>query len=436
MLNKNIKATLRHIALWLLPLQASAQMPEISYAEAGYDADKLALVNEELSALYNDGLIPNYVVAAAKEGKIFYSVAEGDTVIGSGNAVGLDTRYQIASMTKPLVSVVVFKLIEEGKLSLHDELDKFLPVFSDMFVAPGGSLDYLEEANRKITILDLLTHTSGLTYGTAVTGQGDVANLYDELSPYNFCNSNEENMELLSQIPLIAQPGTEWNYSVGIDVLGVVVAAVTEKSLYQNISEIILEPLGMTRSSFTFSQEIFDQEVARLGVSPMAGVPALGQVSGSDIDWKIGQPEANPLMRTCNPPSPDFKFESGGGGMTMSVRDYLTFLSMIANGGTLNGSQVLKPASVQMMLTEQVTDLEYPSMIGNNTFGAGFGIALDENDASQVDYYYWGGIFNTGFWINPSDKSVGVIATNVFPGRYNQTIALEQKFDEARLSNE
>ena len=435
MLNKKISGVFALFTMGLASVNAAAQMQEISYAEAGYDADKLASVNEELSALYNDGLIPNYVVAAAKEGKIFYSVAEGDTVIGSGNAVDLDTRYQIASMTKPLVSVVIFRLIEDGVLSLDDELDKFLPMFADMFVAPGGSLDYLEEANRKITILDLLTHTSGLTYGTAVTGQGDVANLYDELSPYNFCNSNEENMELLSQIPLIAQPGSEWNYSVGIDVLGVVVSAVTGKSLYQNISEIILEPLGMSHSSFTFSQEVFDEEVAHLGVSPMAGVPALGQVSGSDIDWKIGQPENNPLMRTCTPPSPDFKFESGGGGMTMSVRDYLTFLSMIANEGTLNGSKVLEPSSVRIMLTEQVKDLEYPSMIGNNTFGAGFGIALEEDDASEVDYYYWGGIFNTGFWINPSDRSVGVIATNVFPGRYNQTIALEQKFDEARLSN-
>ena len=121
--------------------------------------------------------------------------------------------------------------------------------------------------------------------------------------------------------------------------------------------------------------------------------------------------------------------------MTMSVRDYLTFLSMIANDGSLNGIQILEPSSVQTMLTEQVANPDYPSMIGNNTFGAGFGIALDETDASQVDYYYWGGIFNTGFWINPSDKSVGVIATNVYPGRYNQTISLEQKFDEARLSN-
>ena len=152
MLNKKISGVFALFIMYLASVNVAAQMQEISYAEAGYDADKLASVNEELSALYNDGLIPNYVVAAAKEGKIFYSVAEGDTVIGSGNAVDLDTRYQIASMTKPLVSVVVFRLIEDGVLSLDDELDKFLPMFADMFVAPGGSLDYLEEANRKITI--------------------------------------------------------------------------------------------------------------------------------------------------------------------------------------------------------------------------------------------------------------------------------------------
>jgi CubicO group peptidase (beta-lactamase class C family) len=241
-------------------------------------------------------------------------------------------------------------------------------------------------------------------------------------------------MDVLSQIPLVAQPGTEWNYSVGIDVLGAVIQVVTEKTLFENIDEIILTPLGMEHSSFQYSQEIADSEVTAIGISPLAGATALGRVDGSDIDWKISDGATNPLA-TCGPTSPDFKFESGGGGMTMSVHDYLTFLSMVANGGTLNGVQILESASVDMMQTEQVANLEYPAMIGNNIFGAGFGIALDENDATIVDYYTWGGIFNTGFWIDPSDKSVGVIATNVFPGRYNQTISLEQKFDEARLSN-
>ena len=409
-----------------------AELPTITPEQANYDAGKLSKVDEELEALYYDGLIPNYVVAAAKDGKIFYSATMGETSIGSGIPVNINTRYQVASMTKPLVSTVAFKLIEDRLFALETEIADHLPMFSDMFVAPGGSLENLEEANRKITVLDLITHTSGLSYGSAVTGTGDVANLYDELDPTSSCNSNEEAMDILSQIPLIAQPGTQWNYSVGIDVLGAFIAEVTGKSLYQNISEIILEPLGMSRSSFQYSESVLSSEVSQIGISPLAGATPIGRIAGSEIDWKINTGVENPLG-SCAPTSPDFKFESGGGGMTMSVNDYLTFLSMIVNGGTFDGVTILQPESVDRMLTEQVSDMEYPAMIGNNIFGAGFGISLDEEDSSKVDYYTWGGIFNTGFWIEPSDKSVGVIATAVFPGQYNQTIALEQKFDEARL---
>ena len=421
------------ILLASFSISAVAEMPLVSPLDAGYDAEKLSEADSELKALYYDGLIPNYVVAAAKDGEIFYSSALGAMQIGTGANVDIYTRYQVASMTKPLVSVVVFKLIEEGKLALNDEISEYLPEFADMFVAPGGSLENLEEANRGITILDLITHTSGLTYGTAVTGQGDVAQLYDELEPYNTCNSPDENMDVLSQIPLVAQPGTEWNYSVGIDVLGAIIQVVTGQTLFENIDKKILQPLGMDRSTFQYSQEVADSQVAAIAVSPLAGATALGRVDGSDIDWKISH-DGNPFL-SCGPTSPDFKFESGGGGMTMSVHDYLVFLSMIANGGTLNGVQILDSSSVDMMQKEQVQNLNYPAMIGNNVFGAGFGIALDENDASVVDYYTWGGIFNTGFWINPSDKSVGVIATSVYPGRYNQTISLEEKFDEARFSD-
>ena len=415
----------------LFSIPAVAEMPLVSAMKAGYDAEKLAEADAELKALYYDGLIPNYVVAAAKDGEIFYTASLGTMRIGSGSNVDIDTRYQVASMTKPLVSVVTFKLIEEGRLALDDEISEYLPMFGDMFVAPGGSLENLEEANRGITILDLLTHTSGLTYGTAVTGQGDVAQLYDELQPTNACNSSDENMDVLSQIPLVAQPGTAWNYSVGIDVLGAIIQVATGRTLYENIDEKILQPLGMERSSFQYSQEVEDSEVAAIGVSPLAGATALGRIDGSDIDWKIAHGDSP--FSSCGPTSTDFKFESGGGGMTMSVRDYLVFLSMIANGGSLNGVQILDSSSVEMMQKEQVQNLNYPAMIGNNIFGAGFGIALDENDATVVDYFTWGGIFNTGFWINPSDKSVGVIATSVYPGRYNQTISLEEKFDEARF---
>lgn len=431
---KNKTQLLLPIFLLQASLSANAELPMGSPGQAGYDSQKLSLVDKEIKSLYQDGLIPNYVIAAAKDGKIFYLAEEGETSIGSGIGVGINTRYQVASMTKPLVSTVAFKLIEEELFSLETEIADYLPMFTDMYVAPGGSLEVLEEASRRITVLDLLTHTSGLTYGTAVTGTGDVAQLYDELDPTSSCYDNQEAMEILSQIPLVSQPGTQWNYSVSIDVLGAFIAEVTGKSLYQNIDELILEPLGMERSSFQYSEAVYETEVAKIAISPLAGASPMGRVEGSEIEWKINTEAENPFA-SCGPTSSDFKFESGGGGMTMSVNDYLTFLSMIINGGTLNGVTVLQADSVAKMLTEQVVGLEYPAMIGNNIFGAGFGISLDELDSSKVDYYTWGGIFNTGFWMDPSDKSVGMIATAVFPGRYNQTISLEEKFDEARLAN-
>ena len=141
--------------------------------------------------------------------------------------------------------------MEDEKLNLDSQLSEFLPQFTNMFVAPGGSLEQLEESNRPITILDLLTHTSGLTYGEYVTGVGDVAKLYDEFNIIDRCLSRDENMDILSQIPLIAQPGTEWNYSVGTDVLGAVIEVVTGMTMGDYLDEIIFKPLNMKGAKFS-----------------------------------------------------------------------------------------------------------------------------------------------------------------------------------------
>ena len=421
----------------------SGELPKIPPEEAGYDSKKLATISEGFDALYEDGLIPNYVIAVAKEGKIFYSAYRGESRVGSGNQVDLDTIYPMASMTKPLVSTAIFRLIEEGKLSLDSELREFLPEFGDMFVAPGGSLEQLEEANRQVTILDLLTHTSGLTYGEYVTGSGDVAKLYDELVIIDRCKTADENMEILSQIPLIAQPGTEWNYSVGIDVLGAVIEAVTGVAMSDYLREIILDPLGMTNSGFTLPEDQLANNWAQIYGLPTPNNPAIGQIGGTGIDWKIAEIDGNENVERQTfslcpygmaDTDPRYKFDSGGGGISTSSMDYLIFMSMIAGGGELNGVQVIQPDSVEAMFTEQV-EIAYPAQFGNNIFGAGFGINLEVDDPSKVDFYRWGGAFNTGFWMDPEDGSVGVVATSHWPGRYNRGNAIEQMLDDARITD-
>ena len=429
------------IGLAIINFDATADDLKLTSPEKmGYDSTKLSEMHEGFEALYNDGLIPNYVIAVAREGNIFYSALNGDSRLGSGKKVDLDTQYPLASMTKPFVSTAIMKLIEDGELSLESELSEFLPQFSDMFVAPGGSLEQLEEARRPITILDLLTHTSGLTYGEYVTGVGDVAKLYDEFNIIDRCLSGEENMEILSQIPLVAQPGTEWNYSVATDVLGAVIEVVTGKTMGEYLDEVIFKPLGM-EAGFTLSQETLDNDWAMIYGLPGANNPAIGKIEGSEIVWKIAEVDGNPnaerptfmqCPRGITHDDERYKFDSGGGGINGSAQDYLKFMSMIMGGGEFQGVRIISEDSVNFMLSEQV-DVAYPAQFGNNIFGAGFGINLQLDDPSEVDFYRWGGAYNTGFWMDPADNSVGVILSSHWPGRYNRGNAVEQMLDDARI---
>ena len=285
-----------------------------------------------------------------------------------------------------------------------------------------------------------MTHTSGLTYSSYVTGVGDVAELYDEFNLIDRCMSRDENMELLAQIPLIAQPGTEWNYSVGIDVLGAVIEVVTGKTVGEYIDEVILTPLQMNQAGFTLSADILAEDWAMIYGIPSADNPAIGQIDGSSISWKIAEVDGNPAatrvsMAACpfgiSSTDNRYKFDSGGGGINGSAQDYLKFMSMIMGGGEFQGTRVISKESVDFMLSEQV-DVEYPAQFGNNIFGAGFGINLEIDDPSKVDFYRWGGAFNTGFWMDPVDGSVGVVLSSHWPGRYNRGNAIEQMLDDAR----
>jgi CubicO group peptidase (beta-lactamase class C family) len=444
-INCIVPTSVKLLLIFIIQLNSqsfAADLPSATPEEMGYDSTKLSSLSEGFEALYSDGLIPNYVIAAAKDGKIFYSAIDGDSRVGSGNAVDLNTIYPLASMTKPFVSTAIMRLVEDGELNLDSKLSDFFPQFSDMFVAPGGSLEQLEEANRPITILDLLTHTSGLTYGEFVTGVGDVAKLYDEFNIIDRCLSRDENLDILSQIPLVAQPGAEWNYSVGTDVLGAVIEVVTGKAMGEYLDEVIFTPLGMTGAGFTLSEENLATNWAMIYGLPGTNNPAIGQVEGSEIYWKIAEVDGNEnAERSTFMECPRgivhnderYQFDSGGGGINGSGQDYLKFMSMIMGGGEFGGQRIISKESVDLMLSEQV-EVVYPAQFGNNIFGAGFGINLQIDNPSEVDFYRWGGAYNTGFWMDPADSSVGVILSSHWPGRYNRGNAIEQMLDDSRIA--
>jgi CubicO group peptidase (beta-lactamase class C family) len=414
-------------------------LPTISAQEAGYDQKKLEAIREKVDALYEDGRIPNYVVALAKDGKVFYQAIRGEATLGKPETeVDLDTIFWLASKSKPIVSTAAFQLIEEEKLRLSDKLSDFFPIFEDLLVAPGGSFESaFEELARDITVRDLLTHTAGFTYGESIIGLGDVAKQYDELGVMSMANTLDDNLLLLAEVPLIAQPGESFNYSVGIDVLGAIMEKIEGKRLSLILRERVFDPLGMTNSGFNSDDFSEDGIIASLYSVPGPGQRPIGRIEGSaeSVAWRISE---SPLTQLGYPDS--VRFDSGGGGLWASADNFLRYAMMIANDGILDGQRVLKPESVQSQLTNLVPGLDLNAFMRNfgeaarlMSFGGGLGIKREDVDTKDVDYYFWGGLCNTSFWIDPKDGSVGVFFTHHCPGQYNINDELEDIVDGARF---
>jgi CubicO group peptidase (beta-lactamase class C family) len=407
----------------------------------GFDADKLATIQGKFEDLYQEGRIPNYVMGVYSGDKNIYLAQNGTVSIEGGQSVDEHTIYWLASMTKPLVSTAILRLQEEGKLSLDDKLSKYFPEYGDMLVAPGGSYTAtLEPAKTEITLRHLITHTSGLTYGTNVSGVGDVAEQYDEFgvmsclqgSPNRQIESLQGEVEFLSQLPLIAHPGESWNYSVGIDVLGAVIEQITGKRLSAYLDDILFTPLNMQNTTFALSPE----DVERTAQLYLVATPAQ-QASfeyDSDIPWKlVPYPGSIGSQPVC---------DSGGGGLWGSINDYAVYLTMIANDGELNGTRILSKESVDQHLRDQTTQLlpeAFRRGFGEDAssymkFSAGFGRKLDVDETTgeeKVDYYFWGGAANTFFWMDKENKTVGVFGTHLMPSLYNKNNEIENIVDKA-----
>jgi len=414
-----------------------AQLPTITPEEAGFDSAKLAEVTDQANTVYEAGLIPNYVIALAKDGKGFFSASRGNRILGENDTVDMNTLYPLASMSKPVVSSAIFKLIEDGELTLETELREIYPQFNDMVVAENGYLEaQFEEAERAITILDLLTHTSGLEYATSVTGRSGVADLYEELGLINSCLSASENMDLLSQLPLISQPGENWIYSVATDVLGAVIEAVAGESLGSYVGRTIFDPLGMENSAWRFSNEVLESRYALIYNSPGPGEPSLGAIDGTGINFQLTNTGVGCEILPRSPVGTDgIAFDSGGGGMIGTATDYLRYASMIAGLGRFNDARVLEERSV-IAQTTQLVEAAQNINRGPNNFGAGFGIVLSDDGSDAVDYYFWGGAYNTGFFVDPKDGTVGVQMSSCLGCRQALIPSIEQIVDEARINKD
>jgi CubicO group peptidase (beta-lactamase class C family) len=377
--------------------------------QVGLSTQRLEKIGQVFGQEIEKGNLPGAVIMVARKGAIAYYENFGFRDKIKEEKMPKDAVFRIYSMTKPIVSVAAMILMEDGRLQLTDPVSKFLPEFKDATVSvpktdPYGKVTYaLIPAERQPTVQDLLRHTAGLAYGeitqNAVVKEAYVkAGLYKPDFDYNSRDvTPEEQVQGLAKAPLIHQPGTAWEYSVAVDVLGRVVERASGKRLADFLEERLFKPLKMVDTGFSVPPQSMSRLAEPLPKDPASGNP-------------------NRLIDVSQPP----KNDSGGAGGVSTAMDYLRFGQMLLNGGKLDDMQVLSRTTVALMASDhlgtQIRPVVSPGelLLGvpGYTFGLGFAVRKEQGIAgvpgSQGEFM-WAGYAGTYFWVDPKEQLVGVL---------------------------
>ena len=379
---------------------------------AGFDKSRLARLDAFVKERYLDsGLLPNAQVLIARDGEIAHFSSQG-TAREGGKAIDEGSLFRIASMTKPITSVAFMMLLEEGKVALDTPVHHVLPEFKGLGVYNGGGagVPFLTKAcERPMQMVDLLRHTSGLTYGFQNRSNIDAAMREGKFENWHGNLDLDEFVAALGKLPLEFSPGTAWNYSVSTDVLGAVVQRLSGLSLSDFFAQRIFQPLKMDDTFFA----IPDNKVDRL-TDCYTFVPGKGRVMydrGAESAWSRFPRQL-----------------SGGGGLVSTALDYHRFCQMLLNGGELEGERILGRKTLELMTMNHLPDggdlaswsKSLFSEATNEGVGFGLGFAVNINPAANmipgsVGEYYWGGMFSTAFFVDPVEKLHMVFMTQLSP---------------------
>ncbi len=382
----------------------------------GLSAERLAKLDGYLAGYVDSGRLAGWSMAVARHGQVVHSSLYGHADLEAGKKMASDTIFRIYSMTKPLTSVAAMMLWEEGRLQLTDPVSRFIPSFGDLKVFKRGSstAPVFEGLTEPMRVWHLLTHTSGLTYGFLMS------HVVDEMyrkAGFEWGMPKGKNLaeicDLLAELPLLFQPGSEWNYGVSTDVLGRVVEVASGMSLDAFIDERICKPLGMDDTSFYAPPEKLDR---------------VAQLYARNPATKQAMPLKSAAAAALQPPD----CLMGGGGMVGTIADYMRFADMLRRGGvadpTLGGARLLSPRTVAYMTTNHLpgnADLsEFGRPIFSETtqegfgFGLGFAVLMDParaKTAGSVGDFGWGGAASTTFVVDPVEDMVSVFMTQLMP---------------------
>lgn len=376
----------------------------MSAEELGFLSDRLARIPDFIQANYLDN------------GKLPFAsllVGRGDEIACQWNSgVADDAIFRIASMTKPITSVAFMQLVEQGKVALTDPVAKYIPEFAKLgvFVAGGGNIPFVSRPpTTPMRIVDVLRHTTGFTYSFQERSNVDAAYRRAEVESWTK-NTSQSFVDALAKIPLEFDPGTQWNYSVSTDILGILVERISGQPLADYFRDHIFAPLGMEDSFFTVPADkaaripqcfVFDAETKL----------KLHDEAGADSLWAKG-----------------WSFNSGGGGLASTVADYHRFCRMLLNGGALDGVQIISPKTLELMtanhlpggqdLTQMSKSLFSEAEMAGIGFGLGFATTIDSaatlTPCSTGDFY-WGGMYSTAFFVDPVEDIIMIFMTQLMP---------------------
>lgn len=394
------------LVLTLLPTALLAAddwpLPRAEPVSLGLSPDGLKEIADTLNDDIRKGKIPGAVLLIARHGKIGYFEAFGDRDPETDAPMTTDAIFSIASMTKPMVSVGIMMLVEEGKIAIADPVGKYLPQIADLRVAvdPKATSGPVETrpAKRQPTIEDLLRHTSGMTSGNR--GKSAVSKLW----PYSGARAavrmtGDELLELIAKLPLLHDPGTSWDYGFSTDVLGLVIEKVSGRRLSAFLSERLWQPLDMKDTSFDLPKDKWDRYARAFEISPRTGRP----------------------QRVLHAERKTLKYDCGTGCAVSTASDYLRFTQMLLNGGTLDGKRVLKAETVADMTRNHLGAAFGVDAEGTRSgfgFGLGFAVRLKPGTRSapgSVGEYNWGGAYGTYFWNDPK-RELAVVFMSQAPG--------------------
>jgi CubicO group peptidase (beta-lactamase class C family) len=372
------------------PAPQTPPLPHAKPESLGLSPVRLQRMSDAFKREIEKGTVPGVTMMVARRGRIGWFEALGKQTPASSAPMAHNSIFRIFSMTKPIVSIGIMMLIEDGHFLLGDPVAKFIPEFADLKVGVenNGKLD-LVSLKRQMTVQDLLRHTSGITYDH--TGNGLVQQMYQQSRLRSRKISNAEHAALIASLPLMCQPGAEWNYSRSTDILGRIIEVVSGKTLSAFLTERILAPLQMAETGFHTGAENADRLAEPFPTDPWTGDKV-----------QLFNMLEKPVM------------ESGGGGLVSTTMDYARFSQMLLNGGALDGNRIVGRKTLQLMASDHLgpnVKVDSPLMPAGHGFGLGFAVRTHQGMApfpGSLGQFFWSGMAGTFFWIDPAEDMFAV----------------------------